>query len=374
MNIFIIRDITKSTLSKQNYSAKISVNPRTKEEYISQDECQRITNNLLKGINVDIKGRKIKQSLSPFPVFEYQKVPIKSDTQIPKELKGYKGSELIEKIQEFNRSVVSQIDQYIKRRGKYTQNYDVRNEFFKDIMDTAMDLCIKVYSPCAKTEYEVRALRGLRDTMREDGDTEITDEQIAYVECNARKFGLEIPVTKYYYASREVFQETYDEWGWKTYKSHGYTNETEVVLSTRDNFFESHFGVSVKKDMKKAFRPDLIPEQWQVHDLGTSKGQYKQVYNQLKYIESLEPETRDFFIADGYCRCPHCGEITKKLNNHNVDIRCEFCDGILEELICVSNDHLLYGTDIDNAYSSLEDIAEYLNTQLDTEDDEYEDE
>lgn len=361
MKILVLKDLTKSQFSSKKYDARISLNKRSNTEYISQDECHRITNNLIKGMQVFIKGKQIIPTLSPYPVFEYQAVTLYSPKQLPKELQGIKGPEFKERVTEYNKEIVDKIDKYIKKRGTYTQNYDVRNEYFKDIMNTALDVHIKVYSPCARTEHEVKAYRNFKDLIPED--TDITDEQIAYVECNARKFGLEIPTTDYYLASKEVFQETYDDLGFRTYKSHGFTEEIYPVISTRPNFFENRFGVAFKKDMKSAFHPENQPEEWMVNSIGTTKGQYKEVYKQLKYIESLDPETRDFFIADGYCRCPHCGEITKKLNNHDVDIRCEYCDGILEELICVSNDHLLYGTDIDNSYSSLEDIAEYLNNQ-----------
>ena len=367
MKLLVIKNITKTKLSQQRYDARISKNPYTGVEYISQDECHKITNNLLKGQPVYIKGRKIEQTLSPYPVFEYQSVFVQSLEQLPKELQGLRGSELKTAVFEYNKQIVERINQYIKKRGSYTQNYDVRNEFFKDIMNTALDAHIKTYSPCAKTEPEVLAYRFFKDSIPEDGD--ITDEQIAYVECNARKFGLDIPKIEYYHASREVFQENYDSLGFKILKSHGYTEEIYPVISTRPNFFESHFGVAVKKNMKNAFHPNNLPEEWQVQTLGTTRGQYREVYKKLKWFESLKPEDRDFFIADGYCRCPHCGEITKKLNNQNVDIRCEFCDGILEELICVNNDHLLYGIDIDNAYSSLEDIAEYLNNSDEAGDD-----
>jgi hypothetical protein len=322
----------------------------------------------MKGIRVLIKNKKIETTLTPYPVFQYTPVEVKSVEQLPEELKGLHGKDLYEKVAEYNKAIVNRIDQYIKKRGTYTQNYDVRNEFFKDIMNTALDVHVKTYSPCAKTEPEVLAYRQFKDLIPSDGD--ITDEQIAYVECNARKYGLEIPTVDYYHASREVFKETYDNFGFKTLKSHGFTEEIYPVISTRPNFFENRFGVATKKDFLKAFHPDNTPEEWQVNSIGTTRGQYREVYEQIKYIESLDPETRDFFIADGYCRCPHCGEITKKLNNQNIDIRCEFCDGIIEDLICVANDHLLYGTDIDNSYSSLEDIAIYMSKQGEEDDDE----
>lgn len=369
MIIFALRDLTKSTFSAQTYDAKISNNPRTNAEFISQDECHKITNNLMKGINVFIKGKKIIPTLTPFPVFEYKRIIITSAEQIPAELQSYKGRELQEKATAYNEEIKERVDKYIQRRIKYTQSYDVRNEYFKDIMNTAMDMHIKVYSPCARTEPEVTAYRKFKDLIPEDAD--ITDEQIAYVECNARKFGLEIPTVEYYHASREVFQEQYDGFGIKYYKSHGYTEEIYPVIATRPNYFENRFGVAMQKDMRSAFHPERMPEEWMVNSIGTTKSQYKEVYKQLQYIESLDPETRDFFIADGYCRCPHCGEVTKKINNHDIDIRCEFCDGVLEELVCVNNDHLLYGTDIDNSYSNLEDIAEYLHHQEQDDEDEY---
>jgi hypothetical protein len=118
--------------------------------------------------------------------------------------------------------------------------------------------------------------------------------------------------------------------------------------------------------------PNNFPEDAFVTTYGTTPKQYLEVYNKIRWFESLPERDQDFFIADDHCRCPHCGEITRKVNNHNVDIRCEYCDGLLEELVCVSNDHLLYGTDIDNAYSDLEDVQAYIDNVENTyEEDEY---
>lgn len=384
MKILRIKNLTKELEQKNvHYDAQVKTSKFTKQEFISQDEFNRITNNLLKGTRCFIKGREIKPTLSPYSTIAYEPVYTNNPKNLPnnevfKKFRNVDTSKLLREeriaffkelnkvVESYNESIKTQVEQHIARRTKYIQNLDVRNVFFKDIFNTALDVHIKAYSPCAKTEPEVQAQRQFMDLIPTDED--ITDEQIAYVECNARKFGLEIPKVEFYHASREVFQEYVDSSGNKYTKSHGYTEEIYPVIASRPNYFESHCGVASEKNYKGAFHPDNTPEEWMVQSAETTKGQYKEIYKQLKYIENLDPETRDFFIADGYCRCPHCGEITKKINNHNVDIRCEYCDGILEELVCVSNDYLLYGTDIDNAYSDLEDVAEYLNSQGDEDD------
>lgn len=333
-----------------------------------QDEFKRLTNNLIEGIPTYICGVEVKASMSPMPKCAYTSVEINTREQLPAELKAVVGKNFLPTLIAYNQDIKDRVDKYIARRTEYIQDLDIRNVYYKDIMRVCMNLGIKAYSPCAKTFWEVKAEYDFKGSIPEDGD--ITDEQIAYVECNARKFGLEIPKNDYYIASREAFMPIYDySYGYPIQvgqKSHGFTEEIHRVIHTRPSYNESRFGEQVKRDaksMRNALHPSNLPEEWLVQSMETTRGQYLEVLKQLQYIESLDPETRDFFIADGYCRCPHCGEITKKVTDNN-RVYCEYCDGELEEFVTCSNDHLLYGTDIDQSYSNLDDIQDYADDQM----------
>jgi hypothetical protein len=343
-----------------------------------QDEFKRLTNNLIEGIPTYINGVEVKASASPMPKCSYTSVQITRREQVPEELKKAEGETFLDKVIAYNQSIKQRVDAYIKRRTAYIQDLDVRNQYYKDIMMICLKQHIKGYSPCAKTYWEAKAQYDFEGSIPDD--CEITDEQIAYVECNARKFGLEIPNNDFYIASREAFYNIVDDSsGYPIVvgqKSHGFTEEIHRVIHTRPNYSESRFGERIKRDrksMQNALHPNNLPEEWLVQSMETTKGQYMEVYKQLQYIESLDPETRDFFIADGYCRCPHCGEITRKVND-GVRVFCEYCNEELEEFVTCSNDHLLYGTDIDQSYSNLDDVQDFADDQMRTaEEDEEED-
>ena len=362
---------------------------------ISQDEFKRALNYLMQGLPVYIQGYQVEPlHISPeqekFRDFkEFVEDSVETWEELPevyhkiRDKYASRNKNLPEKI--LRRRAWEFVQNTIAKKGKayaedrklkFLGDLELRNQCYKNIMYLAMKLHIKAYSPCARTYFEVKSRIDFEDSIPDESD--ITDEQIAYIECNARKYGLDIPTTEYCYATREAFNREYDENGDVTnVVSHGFTDEIYRVIHTRPSYNESHYGVKSKrsvKDIRRAMSVNNLPEESFVYDMGTTSGQYKELYEKIKWFESLDPETRDFFIADGYCRCPHCGEITRKVNNHNVDIRCEYCDGLLEELICVSNDHLLYGTDIDNAYSDLSDVQNYIDDhQYDDEEDEYDD-
>ena len=349
---------------------------------ISQEEFKRASNYMLQGLPVFIQGQQVEPlHLTPeqlkFQDFkEYKERVADTWEQLPEmyhkvrdklALKNPHTSE-----SEIRREAWSFVKDTIVKKGKayaetrkskFLGDLDLRNQCYHNIMYLAMKLNITAYSPCAKTFFEVKSQIDFESRIFADID--VTDEQIAYVECNARKYGLEIPTLDYCYATREAFHKERNEDGDVVRTvSHGYTEEIYPVISTRSAYNSVQSGKEIKRsidEVRRATSAYGLPEENFVSTLGTTPKQYLEVYEQLKYIESLDPETRDFFIADGYCRCPHCGEVTKKLNNHNVDIRCEYCDGILEELVCVSNDYLLYGTDIDNVYSDLNDAQSYID-------------
>lgn len=342
-----------------------------------QDEFKRLTNNLIEGIPTYICDVEVKTSMSPMPKCAYVSTKVTTHEQLPAELKSAIGKNFLPALIAYNNDIKERVAKYIERRTAYIQDLEVRNIYYKDIMKVCMQLGIKAYSPCAKTFWEVKAELDFADSIPEDGD--ITDEQIAYVECNARKFGLEIPRNDYYLASREAFMPIYDySYGYPIQvgqKSHGFTEEIHRVIHTRPSYNESRFGEKIKRNsqsMRNALHPNNLPEEWLVQTMETTRGQYLEVYKQLKYFESLDPETRDFFIADGYCRCPHCGEITKKVTD-NSRVYCEYCDGELEEIVTCSNDHLLYGTDIDQSYSNFDDIQDFADDQMRSFDEDDED-
>ena len=363
---------------------------------INQDEFKKASDYLLQGLPVFIQGYQVEplklttaqRKYRDFKEYKeaqvetwkelpdvFHKLRNKFKTQYPNAPESFVRRKAYDFVQDTIARKGHEYEEY--RKYKYLGDLDLRNKAYRNIMYLAMKLHIRAYSPDAKTFFEVKSLIDFENSI--PSDTEITDEQIAYVECNARKYGLDIPTLEYTFATRESFHNEYDEDGkFKDSKSHGFTEEIYPVIHTRDTYNESHYGVATKRtydQVRRAMHPNNIPENAFVYSLGTTAGQYKEVYKKLKWFESLDPETRDFFIADGYCRCPHCGEITQKVNNHNIDVRCEYCNGLLEELICVSNDHLLYGTDIDNAYSDLNDVQSYIgNVQAsdDTEETDYE--
>lgn len=344
--------------------AKIDRNNR-----LVQDEFKRLTNNLIEGIPTFIKGVEVKPTTSPMPKCAYESITLQNKAQLPDSLKDIKGKDFLPAITEYNENIKERVRIYIERRTRYIQDLDVRNNYYRDIMLVCLKLGIKGYSPCAKTYWEAKAQYDFEGSIPEDKD--ITDEQIAYVECNARKFGLEIPRNDYCLASREAFMPIYQNGEQVGIKSHGFTEEIHRVIHTRPSYNESRFGEKIKRNaqsMRNALHPNNIPEEWLVQTMDTTKGQYFEVLQQLKYIESLDPETRDFFIADGYCRCPHCGEITKKVND-GIRVFCEYCNEELEEFITCSNDHLLYGTDIDQCYSNLDDIQDFVDDQMSREED-----
>lgn len=342
-----------------------------------QDEFKRLTNNLIEGIPTFINNTEIKSSISPMPRCAYVSTEVKTREQLPAELKAVIGKNFLPALIAYNNDIKARVEKYIERRTRYIQDLDIRNRYYNDIMRTCMKLGIKAYSPCAKTYWEVKAQLDFEGSIPEDGD--ITEEQIAYVECNARKFGLEIPRNDYYIASREAFMPIYDySYGYPIQvgqKSHGFTEEIHRVIHTRPSYNETRFGEQIKRNtqaMRNALHPNNLPEEWLVQTMDTTRGQYLEVLKQLQYIESLDPETRDFFIADGYCRCPHCGEITRKVND-GIRVFCEYCNEELEEFVTCSNDHLLYGTDIDQSYSNLDDVQDFADDQMRSADEDGED-
>lgn len=365
MFIYKITNVSQQLISKGTQCfAKLDNRNR-----LVQDEFKRLTNNLIEGIPTYIQNVKVNPSLSPMPKCAYTSVQINSREQLPENLRTAKSSEFLPALIAYNKDIKNRVEKYIERRTRYIQDLDVRNEYYKDIMLVCLKLGIKGYSPCAKTYWEAKAQYDFEGSIPEDKD--ITDEQIAYVECNARKFGLEIPRNDYCLASREAFMPIYQNGEQVGIKSHGFTEEIHRVIHTRPSYNESRFGEKIKRNsqsMRNALHPNNIPEEWLVQTMDTTKGQYFEVLQQLKYIESLDPETRDFFIADGYCRCPHCGEITKKVND-GIRVFCEYCNEELEEFITCSNDHLLYGTDIDQCYSNLDDIQDFVDDQISREED-----
>lgn len=363
---------------------------------ISQDEFKRASNYLLQGLPVSIQGYEVQPlnlthgQLKYRDFKEFVKAEVETWEDLP-EVFHFIRDKFRTQYPDASESFVRKtaydfVQNTIAKKGKayaetrklkFLGDLDLRNQAYRNIMYLAMKLHIQAYSPDAKTYFEVKSLIDFENLVPDDND--ITDEQIAYVECNAPKFGLDIPTFEYTYATRESFHREYNSDGdCIGSKSHGFTEEIYPVIHSRETYNEMHYGVASKRNVdqiRRAMHPNNLPENAFVYSLGTTNGQYKEVYKKLKWFESLDPETRDFFIADGYCRCPHCGEITRKVNNHNVDIRCEYCDGILEELICVSNDHLLYGTDIDNSYSDLNDVQSYIDnytTSDDVGEDDYE--
>ena len=372
--MFIYR-ITNVTQEQVTNGAKC-IAKLSPQGYLAQDEFNRLTNNLIAGIPTYIKGVEVKPTNSPMPACAYRSVNIQSRKQLPTELQKHKGKDFYPALLQYNEDIKNRVTKYIERRTNYLKNLDVRNQYYNDIALVCMKLGIKAYSPCAKTYWETKAKYDFEGSIPEDG--EITDEQIAYVECNARKYGLEIPNNDYYIGSREAFQPIYENGVLVGSKSHGYTEEIHRVIHTRPNYNESRFGERIKRNansMRNALHPNNLPEEWLVQSMGATKGQYLQVFQQIQYIESLDPETRDFFIADGYCRCPHCNEITKKVND-GVRVFCEYCNEELEEFITCSNDHLLYGTDIDQSYSNLDDVQDFADDQMryinEEEDEDYE--
>lgn len=367
-----------SNLSQLQIKKGVTCNAKLNNRgQLVQDEFARLTNNLIEGIPTYIKGVEVKPSNSPMPKCGYVSVNVQNRKQLPAELQKVQGKQFLPALIQYNTEIKERVEKYIERRTKYIQDLDVRNQYYKDIMMVCMHLGIKAYSPCGKTYWETKAQYDFENSFPKDG--EITDEQIAYVECNARKFGLEIPTNDFYIASREAFHNIIDmSSGYPQIvgqKSHGFTEEIHRVIHTRASYNESRFGERIarsKESMRNALHPNNIPEEWLVQNIPTTKGQYLEVLKQLQYIESLDPETRDFFIADGYCRCPVCGEITRKVNDGH-RVFCEYCNEELEEFVTCSNDHLLYGTDIDQSYSNLDDIQDFVDDQMSNDgDDEYE--
>lgn len=366
-----------SNVSKQQikdgavYNARFGYKGR-----IEQSEFHNLTNKMIVGIPTYIKGVKVEPTQSPMPETKVVSIPLTRAKDIPEELKKYIGTpKFKEALDEYNKAIKDRNDKYTKRREAYVQNYDVRNQYYNDIMLVCLRLGITAYSPCGKTWWEAKAQYDFEGSFPKD-DIQITDEQIAYVECNALKYGLELPTNDYRIASREAFAKIIDRSsGYPRVvgsKSHGFTQEVQRVIHTRENFFESRFGEKIgrsKESLNRALHPDELPEEWLVQQADPTRGQYAEVYKQLKYIESLDPETRDMFIAEGYCRCPHCKEITRKVDD-GVRVFCEYCNEELEEFIYTRNDHILYGTDIDNSYSNLDDVQDFANSQIDNEGDE----
>lgn len=358
MKIFITRNLSK------NAKAQHAIfDPYGR---IDQDEFKRLANFILEGIPVSINEVPVATSIKGMPKYGYEIVDCTLE-QLPASLVAQLQAEtkrihsFSQALYNYNQSVKEKVEDYINRRSRYIQNLEVRNQAYKDIQNCAIQLGITAYSPCNRTFWEVKAERNFFGMLPTDDN--ITDEQIEFVKLNAHKFGLEIPEVRFYIASREA--KRYDNDG-NIISNHGRTEEIQRVLHSKEN--TNQRPGQPERDWSSAFHPNNLPEDFMVSSMGTTRAQFKEVFDQLMWFLKLPIDQQDEFLAEGYVRCPHCGQITRVIPDEtDIDYtHCEYCEGILEDFDVLdtnpsSNDMLFYGTDISDSYSDLEDVRDYID-------------
>lgn len=355
MKIFVTRNLSKN--AKEQHAV---FDPYGR---IDQDEFKRLANFIMEGIPCFINEQRITTNIHGMPKYGYEIVDCQA-TDLPAKILAVLQTEakkvgFSKALYNYNQNIKEAVEDYIHRRSKYIQNLEVRNQAYKDIQDCAMQQGIIAYSPCNRTFWEVRAERNFFGSLPTNED--ITDEQIEFVKLNARKFGLEIPTLKFYIASRDA--KRYDRDG-NLISDHGRTEEIYRVIHSREN--SNQRPGQPPRDWKTAFHPNNMPEDFMVQDAGTSRAMYKQVYDQLVWFLALPVKEQDYFIASGYTRCPHCGQIVRAtLDEDGINAHCELCESLLEDLDGIeyskgSNDQLFYATDISDSFSDLADVKGYI--------------
>lgn len=363
MKIFVTRNLSKHTPEQH---AVFDFYGR-----IAQDEFKRLANFILEGIPCYINEQRIETDIHGMPKYGYEIVEC-SPTELPDRIltllqTNAKKIGFSQALYNYNQNVKEQVEDYIERRSRFIQSLEIRNQAYKDIQNAAVKQGITAYSPCNRTYWEVKAERNFFGSLPTDDN--ITDEQIEFVKLNARKFGLEIPTLKFYIASRDAIR--YDKDG-NIISNHGRTEEIFRVIHSREN--SNQRPGQPPRDWKTAFHPNNMPEDFMVQDAGTTRAMYKEVYKQLMWFMSLPVDEQNNFIADGYTRCPHCGQIVRiALDDDGIEARCELCETVLDNLDGIeyskgSNDHLFYSTDVSDSYSDLADVKGYIeDTDEETE-------
>lgn len=370
--------------------AKLKKNEENKLT-INQTEFQRLTNAILEGKTVFIKDRQIVPSVKIYPKYNYTGKQIEHPDELPKALKQMLPLQK-DTIRIWNDKIKNYIYNYIEKRTKYIQNLDVRNQIYKDIQKLANRLNITAWSPCKKTFWEANAeIKFENITAAHPYLKNWTTEQLQkYIDEHAAKWDITLPSFYVYHSSRlavidkniiendkdssdfgNIREEYYDEFGNKRKNHHGFTQEIEFILSTKTNFSETDLQTHkqkarTSKDLRTAFSPSNIPEQWMVDAIPTPKKFLQEAVIQIKYFESLPETDQNEFISQSYIRCPNCKTISRKQTENNTVI-CENCGNILEEFVTTDNEKLLYGN---GNYSDFEDLAEFVQAALQAQENE----
>ena len=364
---------------------------------VSEDQFKELCNLMLQGTKVSINGFTV-QPAGFMTKYRWENCTL-TDKNVPKALRKFRGTkDFYPQLIAYNTYIQQRVEDYIRRRTEYIQNLDVRNAAYRNIMECALRQHITAYSPCARSKYEAQAIIDYTNLEEVDPnpDCPLSDVEIENLRRLAPAFGLALPTNDYYFASREARKYLYDSDGnpighlelkpghmpssnaedyyfVHEYKSHGYTEEIQRVFSTRPNYFPEVFDNRVghkvvDKDYRTALHPDNLPEEWMVQHREITQAQWKKLKEQLDWFLSLGRDQQDEFIMEPYTRCPHCGQIVRKVQDDN-HVYCELCDHEFEdEIITTPNDQLFYGTDIDLQYSNLDDVHTVIDDMDESDD------
>lgn len=336
---------------------------------IQQPEFIKVATMLQQGRTIQI-GRKVIKSAEPRKHYRWEFVDYNKD-QISRLLKAQSSISYIqylnngekrttpisahsnlvtkESIEAYNNAVNLRCSEYFTK----LKSFDVMEKHYLELMKWCIVLGIVGVSPCQRTYYNAMAQFKFHQKLPKNSS--ITLEQIQYVKDNAERFGLEIPVLKFAIQSR--------------WTEHGYTEELNHVMFYSTNSYSNPNKDNYSQDPdfkinnRFRFNPDNFAENFMIVECEATSSQYKEVYDQLIWLESQGDE----YIGLDYIRCPHCGNVSSRhFNKVNDTIYCEFCDNEIDKDIEITNNnHLLYGTDIDTEYSSLDDIQTYLEQSED---------
>lgn len=298
----------------------------------------RLTNQYLHGCNIvfETPSRKFEHSfkLNNAPAFySYKWVPLDLSKPVPRSLADfkfkYRGEETtyLQAIKSLHNTtylpneIWVALDTYSQNRinqcRRHNQgDYEMAELWYKDLMKLANAHGIKCFSPNKKTYYEVTAELIFEKDCKvfQQAVTPLTDQELAFLQANARAYGISIPKFQWRINTRKT--------------DHGYTQEPEVCYlgMSASDISRATYDPRNNNNLPKFARHGL-----QIKELDNTY-LLRQAYDNLMWIIN---NCGDDMLMDGYKRCPKCGE----LHLESQGCGCGYC----KPIEYISADNLLYG-------------------------------
>jgi len=330
---------------------------------LSANLLSKLTHQYLHGANIILVNKKLKleqpyKLSKPNKFYAYSWVPLDLTAPISRQLAEfkfvYKGKRTtyLNAIKTLNSTrflpneIWNALDVYSRERiDKCRQlnkgNYELAEEWFKQLTKDGLVYGFKVFSPNKKTYYEAMAEINFEKSFEvlPDGCRPLTEEELNFLKVNAPKYGIEIQAFTWRINTRKT--------------DHGYTAEPEriyTMLSDGD-YNRAYYDPRNNNNLPKNQRAGLTIKSYENQKL------LREAYFELLWIMK---NLGNAGLDTNYHRCPKC----HKVYNEYEGCECGYCLPIEQ----VRAENLLYG--ISGTYEDYEDTKsayDDLENEYDTD-------